>query len=164
MGFLAKIRNYIKRYKNRDFRTSIHKEKSQKYLFRDQSPVHIRSKWNIFKKKTNRLSPFSRFIQAKVLSISDIALRQRLYLGYIGTFLIGACFYIVAYSPYFHISPSKVMMEALTEGIDVSIANRTIEDLYGKSVFLIDEAEIANSIKKYQKNIKEIRIDRLYPN
>ena len=56
------------------------------------------------------------------------------------------------------------MMEALTEGIDVSIANRTIEDLYGKSVFLIDEAEIANSIKKYQKNIKEIRIDRLYPN
>lgn len=55
-------------------------------------------------------------------------------------------------------------MENLTDGIDMTIAYRTIEDLYGRNVFLINEEEIANSLKKYQKNIAHIRIDRLYPN
>ena len=56
------------------------------------------------------------------------------------------------------------MIEALTEDINISLAYRTIENLYGKNVFLIDEPEIAQSLKKNQRNIKEIRIDRLYPN
>lgn len=165
MGFLAKIRNYIKRYRNRDFRTSINKDKTQKYLFRDQNFSHSRSKWkSFFSKNTNRLSPFSRFIQAKIDTVTDVAARQKMYLGYIGIFLIGGSLYVLTYSPYFHISPSKVIMESLTDGIDITIAYRTIEDLYGKNVFLIDEEEIANSLKKYQKNIAHIRIERLYPN
>lgn len=36
--------------------------------------------------------------------------------------------------------------------------------MYGENIFFINEAEIANSLKKYQKNISLIRIDRLYPN
>jgi hypothetical protein len=68
------------------------------------------------------------------------------------------------YSPYFLVSPSKILIEWLDEGIDTSIAYRSVEDLYGKNIFFLDEKEIANSLKKYQKNISLIRIDRLYPN
>ena len=79
-------------------------------------------------------------------------------------FLISTCIYIVAYSPYFLISPSKILIEGLDEGIDTPIAYRSVEDLYGKNIFFLDEKEVADSLKKYQKNISLIRIDRLYPN
>ena len=164
MVSLSKIRNLIKQYRNRNFRTSIQKEKSQKYLFRDRLPETNRWKWNIFKKNGWRFSPFSRFIQDKVQSTRDITARQEYYLKYIGLFLIFTCIYIVLYSPYFLISPSKVLIEWLDEWIDISIAYRSVEDLYGKNIFFLDEKEIANSLKKYQKNISLIRIDRLYPN
>jgi hypothetical protein len=61
-------------------------------------------------------------------------------------------------------SPSKILIEGLDDGIEVSLAYRSIEDLYGKNIFLVDEKEIANTLKKYQKNISLIQIDRLYPN
>jgi cell division septal protein FtsQ len=57
-----------------------------------------------------------------------------------------------------------VIIEPVTDGIDLSIAYRTIEDIYGKNVFFINEESIAQSLKNDQKNIKEIKIDRLYPN
>lgn len=56
------------------------------------------------------------------------------------------------------------MIDDSADGIDISIAYRTIEDLYGKNVFLINKEEIALSLKKYEKNISHITIDRLYPN
>lgn len=168
MGFLAKIRNSIKRYKSRDFRTSIERDRAQKYLFSEGKIRGKRGSWTkVFKKSwssSKRLSPFSRFIQEKIHIFSNFHSRQNLYLGYIGWFLILACLYIIFYSPYFHISPSKVIIESTNEGIDLSIAYRTIEDIYGKSVFFIDEESLARSLKNDQKNIKEISIDRLYPN
>jgi cell division septal protein FtsQ len=87
-----------------------------------------------------------------------------MYLKYIGLFLIFASSYILLYSPYFLISPSKVLIEGLDEGIDISVAYRSIEELYGENIFFIDEAKVALSLKKYQQNISLIRIDRLYPN
>ncbi len=164
MVSLTKIRNLIKQYKNRKFRTSTQKEKNQKYLFRDRLPETTRWKWNIFRKDGERLSPFSRFLQDKIQITRDITSNQEYYLRYIGLFLIWACIYIIVYSPYFLISPSKILIEWLDEGIDTPIAYRSVEDLYGKNIFFLDEKEVANSLKKYQKNISLIRIDRLYPN
>ena len=164
MVSLTKIRNLIKAYRNRKFRTSTRKEKNQKYLFRDRLPETTRWKWNIFRKNGERLSPFSRFLQDKIQITRDVTSSQEYYLKYIGLFLISTCIYIVAYSPYFLISPSKILIEGLDEGIDTPIAYRSVEDLYGKNIFFLDEKEVADSLKKYQKNISLIRIDRLYPN
>ncbi len=165
MVSLTKIRNLIKQYKNRNFRATVQREKSQKYLFREKNdPSQTTKKWNIFEKNKSRLSPFSRFIQEKIQVTQNIASRQEFYLRYIGIFLILACTYIVLYSPYFLISPSKILIEWLDEGIDISIAYRSVEDLYGENIFFLDEKKIANSLKNYQKNISLIRIDRLYPN
>lgn len=69
----------------------------------------------------------------------------------IGIFLILASTYILVYSPYFLLSPSKVLIEAEDDGIDVSIAYRAIEDLYGKNIFSLDEEAIIESIKASQK-------------
>lgn len=72
MAFLAKIRNYIKRYKNRDFRTSIKKEKQGKYLIPSITDKNPRGRWKGFKKQTKRLTPFSRFVQDKISTAQNI--------------------------------------------------------------------------------------------
>lgn len=164
MVSLKKIRNLIKQYKNRNFRNEVTKEKSQKYLFRDEKITTREKTWNIFRKNGERISPFMRFLQEKVYISPKISQNQQAYLKYIGIFLISASLYIILYSPYFLISPSKVLIEWLDEWIDISVAYRSIEDMYGQNIFFINEEEIANSLKKYQKNISLIRIDRLYPN
>ncbi len=130
MAFLAKIRNTLKKRKNKNFRESIQVEKSQKYLIQDQVERPKRGKWNFFRKEGNRLSPFSRFIQDKIHFTQDFSERQQLYLKSIGIFLILASTYILVYSPYFLLSPSKVLIEAIDDGIDISIAYRSIEDIY----------------------------------
>ncbi len=82
----------------------------------------------------------------------------------IGAFLIIATLYILFYSPYFLLSPSKILIESLDETVDVSIAYRSIESLYGKNIFFIDQKTTAKAIQADQKNITSIRIDHLYPN
>ena len=159
-----KIQHLIKQYKNRKFRSSITEEKNQKYLFRDEKIETRKKTWNIFRKNGERVSPFTRFIQDKIYISPNITQNQQMYLKYIGLFLIFASSYILLYSPYFLISPSKVLIEGLDEGIDISVAYRSIEELYGENIFFIDEAKVALSLKKYQQNISLIRIDRLYPN
>lgn len=123
-----------------------------------------RGTWKGFKKQTKRLTPFPRFIQDKISTAQNITKNRERILWYIGIFLISASLYIVAYSSYFDVTPSKVLIDDSADGIDISIAYRTIEDLYGKNVFLINREEIALSLKKYEKNISHITIDRLYPN
>lgn len=78
--------------------------------------------------------------------------------------MISASLYIIAYSSYFDVTPSKVLIESNTDGIDISIAYQTIENFYGRNVFLVNTEDIALELKKYQKNISHITIDRLYPN
>ena len=68
------------------------------------------------------------------------------------------------FSSYFQISPSKVLIESIDEGIDINIAYRSIEDVYEENIFLFDESVVAANLKKYQNNIKKIQIDSLYPN
>ncbi len=82
----------------------------------------------------------------------------------IGAILIFLTGYIVLFSPYFKISPSQVIVEAMTPGVDIAIAYRTLEWIYGDSIFLIDETAVANNLKSHLKNITSISINRLYPN
>jgi hypothetical protein len=46
----------------------------------------------------------------------------------------------------------------------MNIAFRAMEDTYGKSIFFIDETDIALVLKKYLKNTAHLTIDKLYPN
>jgi cell division septal protein FtsQ len=36
--------------------------------------------------------------------------------------------------------------------------------VYGQSIFLLDEADIANQLKLHLKNLEGVSIDRYYPN
>lgn len=78
--------------------------------------------------------------------------------------LIALSVYIFLFSPYFQISPSKVLISAESDGIDINIAYRAIEDIYEQNLFFFDEQKLAKNLKKYQNNIETVRIDRLYPN
>lgn len=115
MVFLAKIRNSLKKRKNKNFRESIEGERSQKYLTKDHIKEPARKKWSFFRREGNRLSPFSRFLGEKIQITQDFSQRQQFYLKSIGIFLILASSYILIYSPYFLLSPSKVLIEAVDE-------------------------------------------------
>jgi hypothetical protein len=54
--------------------------------------------------------------------------------------------YIVFISPYFRISPSKVIIERLDTITDINIAYKSIENVYSSSIFLIDKNEIKKSL------------------
>jgi hypothetical protein len=56
--------------------------------------------------------------------------------------------YIIFLSPYFKISPNNVLIEAMGDGIDMTIAYRAMEDTYGKSIFFLDETDTALILKK----------------
>jgi hypothetical protein len=56
-----------------------------------------------------------------------------------------------------------VLLEARNEGIDVSVAYRAIEDLYGTNLFWLDEEKVAIILKKSLKNLAHVSIDKLYP-
>lgn len=85
-------------------------------------------------------------------------------MGGIGLLLISLTAYIILFSPYFKISPNKVLIQPQTTGIDIGIAYRSIEGVYGENIFLLDEKKIAQEIKENLKNSENIRIDKLYPN
>jgi hypothetical protein len=71
----------------------------------------------------------------------------------VGLMLILLSVYIVAFSPYFKISPNQVMVEAMTPGVDIGIAYRSLEGIYGQSIFLLDEADIALRLKLSMHNL-----------
>lgn len=163
MDFLRWIRNFSKRYKNRGFQTEIRKEKQQKYLFRDAWSSLQTKRWGIFREKKQALKPFTNFFQEKILKQTSFFFEDQKMLGYIGIFLILLCGYILLFSSYFQISPSKVLIENNGDGIDINIAYRAIEDIYGQNVFLFDEWSLALNLKKYQNNIEKVSIERLLP-
>ena len=46
---------------------------------------------------------------------------------------------------------------------NISIAYRSIDDLRGKSILLVNSQNIAEKLKSYQKNIKEVSITKVLP-
>lgn len=159
MDLVRKIKLYryrIQKYfKNRKFYQEVKKEKAKKYLF--NKPVQNNSHFfDVYKNQ----KIFSNYIN--VLN-SNFKLYRYLF-AWIWGLLVILCIYIIIVSPYFRISPSKLIVERLDTITDVNIAYKSIENIYGQSIFLIDKNAIKKSLLNYQKNIKDVSITRLYPN
>jgi len=159
MDLIRKIKLYRyrieKHFKNRKFYEQVKKEKAQKYLFNKPEISHG-SYFDIYKNK----KVFSNYIS--VLN-SNIKLYKYIF-TWIWGLLITLCIYIIIISPYFRISPSKLIIERIDAITDVNIAYKSIENTYWQSIFLIDKNEIKKSLLNYQKNIRNVSITRLYPN
>jgi len=164
MGLTRQIKNSIQgiaRYwKNRKFRKETAFEKKQRYLFDAEKS----SRWTVpfftFFKEKKRFYYFNTVINI----LEQNKDRFRLSFIFIGTFLIVASSYILFFSPYFRVSPSKVIIERLDSITDVNIAYKSIEDIYNISIFSIETDEVINKLKTLQKNIKHVKISRLFPN
>lgn len=166
MDFRNKIKSYISTWWKNQWKKEIQNEKKKKYLFgwNDQEDTFQRSRnKNIFGLKKEKINVFSSFFQDKILS-KNFYENHGYILGIIGMVLIFLTGYIVVFSPYFKISPNQVIVEAVTPGIDIAIAYRVLESTYWESIFLVDEASIAQKLKKQLNNITSISIDSLYPN
>lgn len=164
MDFLSKIRQHLSWSGNKEFRKQVLEEKKQKYLFSDDLTDKYRSsRSGFFREKRRAIAPFtSQFSE----SYKDVKKKidESHILSYIGLLLLFLSAYIIFFSPYFRLSPSHVLLEAKNEWIDISVAYRAIEDIYGTSLFLLDEEEVATTLKKSLKNLAHVTIDKLYPN
>lgn len=166
MDFRNKIKSYISKWWAEQWKKEIKNEKKKKYLFEVNSKdiVFKRSRNNtIFHSQKNKITAFSRFIQEKIIT-EDILKTYGYIMSIIWLILIFLTVYIVVFSPYFKISPNQVMVEAISPGVDIGIAYRALEWVYGDSIFLLDEANIAKKLKLHLKNIASVSIDRIYPN
>jgi hypothetical protein len=163
MDFLNKILKHLGKDTNKQFRKQVQEEKKQKYLFSDDLTDKYRSsRTGFFSRKKKAIAPFT---NSFTNSISQVKKRidDSHMLAYMGLFLLLLSGYIIFFSPYFRVSPSHVLLEASNEGIDVSVAYRAIEDIYGTSLFFLDETEVATTLKKSLKNLAHVTIDKLYP-
>ena len=164
MDFLSRIKRHLQNRKNSSFRKNVQEEKKQKYLFRDdENTKYTSSRQGIFSRQKKTLAPFASSIIKNTTDLKRRVTESRA-LAYIGVMLLILSGYIIGFSPYFKISPSHVLLEADSPSIDLTIAYRSIEEIYGKSIFLIDEKDVAITIQKSLKNISRITIDKLYPN
>ncbi len=133
-------------------------ERSKKYLYSGSTPQ--KQSWFEIYQKAKRGAYFRPFYT----SYTRVKTRFGLALGLIGVFLIGASGYIFAYSPYFLISPNRVFITALDDTSDINIASRSIEPIYGTSLWQVSRSEVTALITKLQKNIDEVQVDHVYPN
>lgn len=166
MGFLDKVKSYIPKNSKKQFKKEVQSEKKQKYLFgwQEGSDSFTRSRnTSKIKQWGKKLEKFVTFFQGNIFSRDTIKQNANL-MAMIGLVLILLCIYIIAFSPYFKISPNQVLVEASTPGVDIGIAYRALENTYGESIFLIDKDEITRNLKSSLKNIESVSIDRLYPN
>lgn len=164
MDFLSKIKKHLNRGGDKEFRKQVLSEKKQKYLFSDDITDKYRSSraWFIYRKK-RAIAPFTNSFGEGFTHIKKRAVETHA-LAYMWITLLLLSAYIVFYSPYFRVSPSHVLLEASNDGIDISVAYRSIEDIYGQSIFLLDETTVALTLKKSLKNLAHVTIDKLYPN
>lgn len=169
MDFRNRLKSYISgltKWGKKRWKKEVQNEKKQKYLFgaatdddrfqrsRNTSKIHTGVK---------SYRAFSTFFQEKIIT-GDLMRNYGYMMSMIGLMLILLSVYIVAFSPYFKISPNQVMVEAMTPGVDIGIAYRALEWVYGQSIFLLDEADIARRLKSSMHNLAWVSIDRYYPN
>jgi hypothetical protein len=163
MGFRNRIRSSLGKWTQKQWKDDTRDEKRQKYLFGSISEgfERVRSKKTIFSGKN-----FQTFGRSFNETIRDIRLVQDYgyLMSMIGLMLILLSSYIVIFSPYFKISPNQVIIESATPGIDIALAYRSLEGIYGQSIFLLDETAIAKRLHAGLKNLQSVTIDRLYPN
>lgn len=159
MDLIKKINLYkyrIQKYfKNRKFYQEVKKEKEKKYLF--HKPEVTRGQFFDFYKNQKKFSGY--------ISIMSENVKVYKYLiAWVWAFLIWICVYIIIISPYFRISPSKMIIERTDTITDINIAYKAIENTYWQSIFLVNEQKIKKDLLNYQKNIKNVSVSRLFPN
>ena len=159
---MSKIRGWIQHIRNRKFRASVMEEKKKKYLFNKEEGDFQSRRVNFFHKPKNILRPFSAFIRR--LQFEHGSYPYSRALGFIGSILILLSVYIIFFSPYFRISPTKVLIEPLDDTIDVNLAYKAVENMYGSFIFSVDPNTIAHNIILLQRQIEKVEVDRLYPN
>ncbi len=169
MDFRNKIAYYISKltkWGQKKWKKEVQSEKKQKYLFGGaNSDDRFQSSRNTSKINNHRswYRAFSTFFQEKIIT-GNIMKNYGYMMSMIGMMLILLSVYIVVFSPYFKISPNQVMVEAMTPWVDIAIAYRSLEGIYGQSIFLLDEADIARRLKLSMHNLAWVSIDRYYPN
>ncbi|MFZ4461568.1 MAG: cell division protein FtsQ/DivIB [Patescibacteria group bacterium] len=153
-------RGIVRNISNRKFRESAAKERSQKFLFennRKSSP----SFFEIYQ-KARRGAYFRPIYSAFNKNQSQFKIAFSV-VGFLLVFLTG---YITLLSPYFRISPNRVIIERgqTDEFSDVNIAYKAIEDIYGQSLWFVSATEVRAAIQNLEKNIEKVSVQRNYPN
>ena len=164
---LRHARNFRRLIENRKFRRAVDREKKQKYLVESRvkprvshSPSAMLGRLKEIL-KSRKLSRLPSFFASKIQSESS---RIRLAFSAVGLLLVSLSLYILVFSGYFNISASHVIIERKDAGSDINIAYKSIEDFYGKSIFLVSGNAVKSVIQELQKNIDTVEVSRLYPN
>ncbi len=149
-----------RKFSNRKFRKNAEKERSQKFLF--ENTKKPRASFFEMYQKARRGAYFRPFYSAFEKNANEF----RVAFSVIGVLLIFLTVYITLLSPYFRISPNRVIIEPAQgdDFSDINIAYKAIEDIYGKSLWFTTTSEITNAIQSLEKNIGKVDVQRLYPN
>ena len=156
------VRFVRKYFRFRRFRESVHQERARKYVFyRAKKESLLRRLTAIWRRKSQ--SELSRFMS--VFSwVEHDKVRYGAAFFVVGAFLLSASAYIVMGSSYFVIAPSSVIIERQDTFTDINIAYKSIEDIFGKSLFAVSTSDITDMITRLQKNIRTVSVTRLPPN
>ena len=85
-------------------------------------------------------------------------------LGAVGWFLIVLCIYIIFFSPYFDLLPSRVTITTATPGANTNLAYKSIEDLYGRKIYDIEPTKVVEKIRQNEPHIDTVDVSLSYPN
>ncbi|MDD4151441.1 MAG: FtsQ-type POTRA domain-containing protein [Candidatus Gracilibacteria bacterium] len=151
--FLNYINKKYKRLKNRKFYQKLNQEKSRMYLRDSDFSDNFCSRKNKFKmfSLTRKYLNFIRINNNKYTP----------YYYYTAIALIILSIYIFLFSSYF--SVQKIYIERTDDLTNINLAYKAVEDLYGDSLFLMDENDVMAKIQSYQKNLKTINIRKMFP-
>lgn len=158
----------IKPKKNK-FYEEIANQKKQKYLFQSERDFYVshrnvdkKIRKNIWQNSENN-NKFFKFFKS-YFHHEDWEKDLKHIMVAVGLLLIFLVSYIIIFSPYFRISANKILVEPLNHSINTNTVYRSVEAIYGQSIFLFDEALVAKKIKNDLQNVESITIDKLYPN
>ncbi|NUJ98039.1 FtsQ-type POTRA domain-containing protein [Candidatus Gracilibacteria bacterium] len=146
---INKIKRALKKIKNYKFR------QKQKKLRKKIFVPHIQSEKSFKKRKTKINIKFPPLFQ-----IENIKKNLKYY-------ILGAIFFVVFslvflfFGPFFKVVNIDILRyENIT---NINIAYKSVEDIRNTPLLLIDGKNIATKLKNYQKNIKEVKIRRIFP-
>jgi hypothetical protein len=155
--YITSLGKKLGNFQNRKFSKQVAAEKSKKYLVtRNNKRIPFLEIYNRARRGAY-LRPFYSVFQ-------NTGYDYRIIFGTLGIFMIVGCLYIVVFSTYFQVLPSRVIIERNDTHSDINIAYRSIEEIYGESFWIIDEQEVAEQIRVLQKNIETVKLDRVMPN
>lgn len=151
--FLNYINKKYKRLKNRKFYQKLNQEKSKMYLRDSDFSDNFCSRKNKFKifSFTRKYLNFIRINNNKYTP----------YYYYTAIALVVLSIYIFLFSSYF--SVQKIYIERTDNLTNINLAYKAVEDLYWDSLFLMDENDVVDKIQSYQKNLKTIKVRKMFP-